>query len=366
MKQPIKFSRRHFVQLAGSASLLSAAGSGFGWATKRTGGPRFAYVGSEHAIHQYSISQNGRFVLQQTMATARPVAMTISGGHLYVANGVSQYGNLPRGSVEAYTINATTGQLVLKNRVPLSLSATSPTDLAVAPNGRSMVVAVRGGGAYNVVPFAEDGRLGAVSGILKETGSGPHRLQAAAHPSAVVFDREGRVLTADQGSDKLSVFTLSNGELVVSGRWEVPAGSGPEGMVLHPDGRRVYVAHALNGSLSSYNYDENGILDGRQTLRVPAIGTVAALAIHPAGETLYSSHGNGAQVWRILANGSLEPWLRVDTVHARKLHVTEDGNGLLALCNDAVIRMEIDPATRSLATPVKVAPLSNPISIAVS
>jgi 6-phosphogluconolactonase len=366
MKQPIKFSRRHFLQLAGSASLLSAVGSRFGRATTRTGRARFAYVGTEHAIQLYSISEDEHFVLRQTMATTRPVAMTISGGHLYVANGVSQYGNLPRGSVESYTIKAMTGQLTLKNRVPLSLSATSPTDLAVAPDGRSMVVAVHGGGAYNVVPFAENGSLGTVSGILKEIGSGPHRLQTAAHPSAVIFDREGRVLTADQGSDKLSVFALRNGELVVSARCEVPAGSGPKSVVLHPGGRRVYVAHALNGSLSSHDYDEIGILRTKQTLRVPAIGTVAALAIHPAGKMLYSSHANGLQVWKILTDGSLELSRGLDGVHARKLHVTEDGNSLVALSDDALIRMKIDPATRMLASPVKVASLSNPISIATA
>ena len=370
MKQPTKISRRQFVQLAGSASLMSAAGSRFAWATTRRGA-RFAYVGTEHAIHlysisDYSISDDQHFVLRQTIPTARPVAMRISGGHLYAANGVSQYGNLPRGSVESYTISPLTGELTFKNRVPLSLSATSPIDLAVAPDGSSVVVAVHGGGAYNVVPIAESGSLETVSGILKEMGSGPHRLQTAAHPSAVIFDREGRVLTADQGSDKLSVFALNNGKLIVSARREVPAGSGPESVVLHPDGRRVYVAHALNGSLSSHEYDESGMIGGNQTFRVPAMGTVAALAIRPRGEMLYSSHGNGLQVWKILTDGSLERSQGVDAVSARKLHVTEDGNSLLALSDDGVIRMAINPATRGLASPVKVASLSRPISIATT
>ena len=124
MKQPIELDRRHFLQLAGSASLLSAAGSRFGWAATRPPPARFAYIGAEHAIHLYSISKDERFVLRQTIASAHPVAMAISGGHLYVANGVSQYGNLPRGSVEAYAIDATTGRLEWKNRAPFSLSGT--------------------------------------------------------------------------------------------------------------------------------------------------------------------------------------------------------------------------------------------------
>jgi 6-phosphogluconolactonase len=363
MKQPIKFSRRHFVQLAGSASLLSAAGSRFGWATTRTGGARFAYVGTEQAIHLYSISEDGHFVLRQTMATARPVAMTISGGHLYAANGVSEYGNLPRGSVESYTINAMTGQLALKNRVPLSLSATSPTDLAVAPDGRSMVVAVHGGGAYNLLLLEEDGSLGRVTGILKEIGSGPHPLQDAAHPSAVKFDREGRVLTADQGNDKLSVLTLGDGGLRVAGQCEVTPGSGPGCLVLHPDGRRVYVGHALDGVVSSYSYDAAGILEHKQTVGTSVMGAVAALAIYPSGEMLFSSHRDGLMAWKIQADG-LEPLPVLEGVHATKLHVTADGGTLLALSSDAVLSLKIGAATRLLASPVKVASLSKPLSLA--
>ena len=307
MKQPIELDRRRFLQMAGSASLLSAAGSRFGWAQR---GP----MGLDLLISERSTRstftrspQDERFVLRQTIASALPVAMTISGGHLYVANGVSQYGNLPRGSVEAYTINATTGQLALKNRVPLSLSATSPTDLAVAPDGRSMVVAVHGGGAYNLLSLEEDGSLGRVSGILKEIGSGPHPLQDAAHPSAVKFDREGRVLTADQGNDKLSVLTLSDGGLSVAGRCEVTPGSGPGCLVLHPDGRRVYVGHALDGAVSSYSYDAAGILEHKQTLGTSVMGAVAALAIHPSGEMLFSSHRGWSAGVEDSSEGGLEP-----------------------------------------------------------
>ena len=204
--------------------------------------------------------------------------------------------------MEAYAIDAATGRLEFKNRVPLSLSGILPRDLAVAPDGRSLVVAVHGGGAYNVLSLHEDGRLGRVSGIFKETGSGPHVLQSAAHPSAVIFDAAGRVLTADEGSDKLSVFSLSDGQLTATGRREVPAGSGPSSIVLHPDGDRLYLANALNGTLSSY---DGGTLDHRQTVSLGS--EVAGLAMHPSGETLYAAHGDGVRVWKIAADG-MEAW----------------------------------------------------------
>jgi 6-phosphogluconolactonase len=370
MKRSVELDRRHFLHLMASTSLLGTAGSRLGWAASLAAPARevkFAYIGAGHEIHLYSITADERFIRQQTIASAHPGAMAINAGNLYVVNGISEFGSLPRGSVEAYGIDAFTGRLTLKNRAALSLSGIVPRDLAVTPDGRSVVVAVHGGGAYNVLPILEDGRLGTVSGIFKELGSGPHASQAAAHPSAVIFDRVGRLLTADQGADRLSVFSLRNGELSVTNRRAVTAGSGPGSMVLDPDGERLYVAHPLNGLVSSFAYDarEGRILDRSYTVKASFAGEIATLAIHPSGEVLYSSHGDRTEAWKINANGSLEAFVRVEGAGANRLHITEDGKSLLALSSDAVLRMKIDSAGRLLSAPVKVAGLPRPISIAV-
>ncbi len=369
MKKPIRLDRRRFVQMVGGTLLPGAIGSRFGWAS--VGAPtrraKFAYIGAEHAIHVYSIAADGIFTKRQTIASAHPVAMAIRNGNLYVTNRLFEYGNLPRGSAEAFAIDRSAGLLEFKNRVPLSLSGILPQDLALAPDGRTLVVAVHGGGAFNVLSVGEDGLLGRVSGILKETGSGPHAQQTRAHPSALVFDRMGRVLTADQGSDRLSVLSIHEGRLAVVRRNEVTAGSGPSSLVLAPNGKRLFVAHSLNGSVSSFGYDSilGKILKCEQTVwTVRARGT-AALAMHPSGESLYSSHGNELQSWKIAENGSLTSLPGPDNVQATKLHVTADGESLLALTSDAVLRMKIDLSTRVLSTPVRVASVSQPTSIAI-
>ncbi len=353
--------------MAHRCSALSAAGlAGRLWASS-TRRANFAYIGVEHAIHVYSIAADETFNKLQTIASANPVAMAIRNGHLYVTNRLAEYGNLPRGSVEAFAIDARTGLLELKNRVSLSLSGILPQDLALAPDGRTLVVAVHGGGAYNVLPVDEDGLLGRVSGILKETGSGPHSSQTQAHPSALVFDRMGRVLTADQGGDRLSVLSINGGGLAVIGRSEVPPGSGPSALVSAPNGKRLFVAHSLNGSVSSFAYDSisGRILDCDQTIWIAHSRGTAALAMHPSGESLYSSHGNALQSWKIAENGFLTSLPGPENVQATKLHVTTDGESLVALTSDAVLRMKIDPNTRVLSTPVTVASVSKPISIAI-
>ncbi|MGC2402320.1 MAG: beta-propeller fold lactonase family protein, partial [Acidobacteriaceae bacterium] len=352
----IALDRRRFLQMAGSASLLSAAGGRLGWAEPRSA-TRFAYVGTASAIHVYSVSP-ARWVELQTIPVAHPVVIAIANGKLYVANGVSRFENLPRGSVEAYGIDQLTGRLERINQVPLSLSGTQPRDLAIAPDGRSLVVAIHGGGAYNVVSIDEGGRLGRVTGILKEIGSGPHPLQASAHPSAIIFDRQGHVLTADMGADKLSVLALVNGELCVSSRCDVTAGSGPACMVLHPDGRRVYVAHALDGSLSRFAYEPAGGLKHKQTVQASVNAEAAALAMHPSGEVLYSSHGRALQTWKIDAAGDLEALHRIDSLPSHALRIAADGRSLFALSAGAVLKMKLDEATRAPFAPMQVASLA--------
>ena len=253
----------------------------------------------------------------------------------------------------------------------LNFSKSSPV-LTWCPTTARTSATRPGRSAYNVVSIEQDGRLGRVTGILKEIGAGPHPLQTAALPSAVIFDRQGRVLTADFGSDKLSVLALSNGELSVTKRYEVHAGSGPARVVLHPDANRAYVAHALDGSLSSFDCDTTGALRHRETVRssVPAslststFAEAPALAMHPSGKALYSSHGSGVQTWKADGEG-LRALHQIGGVRARSLQVTADGAGLFALSRNSVVMMSIDAAQHTPCQPLEVATLLRPLSMAI-
>jgi 6-phosphogluconolactonase len=360
-------NRRGFAQIMAGAILSQAIDMRFGWnawaAAKRT---RFAYIGAEDGIHVYSIAEGGHFMQRQTIASANPVAMAISGWNLYVANGLSEFGGLPRGTVEAYGIDSSTGRLKFRNRVPLSLSGVLPRSLAVAPDGKKVVVAVHGGGLYNVLPVCKDGLLGRVSGILKETGSGPHSKQASAHPSAVIFDSGGQVLSADEGSDRLNVFTLYDDEINVAYRQPVAASSGPASIVLHPNGKQLYVAHGLNPSVSIFQYDMNSgrVLTHKNTISTSGINGATTLAMHPSGETMYSSHGHSIQLWKIAGAETIHCLQRIENVQCTALHVTENGESLFALTDDGLLRIKIDAAGGMLPAPTQVASQRKPTSIA--
>jgi 6-phosphogluconolactonase (cycloisomerase 2 family) len=153
----------------------------------------------------------------------------------YVLNQVDEHEGLPRGTVEAYQVNRSSAAITRLCRQPLSLSAIGPRHMALSPDGASLVIAVAGGGAYNVLPILQDGRLGRVSSKRKVTGSGPvagH--QAASHPQAVLFTPgEKTIIASDLGADRLDVFSLEPG-IELTSRISLTPGSGPRNLAIHP------------------------------------------------------------------------------------------------------------------------------------
>ena len=184
MRDRLVWNRRDFLRMAGCSSLGVVSArmpSPFAPHQENNGvAPHFAYVAcavsaandSAHEIRAFAV-EGEKWRTIGAVASDHPSFLTLhpSERFLFAVNEVDRYENLPSGSVEAYAVDAKDGSITLLNRQPLSLSATSPRHCAVSPDGRSLVVAVHGGGAYNVLPIGEDGRLGRVSGILKEIGS---------------------------------------------------------------------------------------------------------------------------------------------------------------------------------------------------
>ena len=119
--------------------------------------------------------QSGVLTPVQQVASANPsfVALDPSKRFLYAVNEIDDYEGTKSGSIEAYAIDADTGTLKLLNRQ--TLNRPIPAHLAVDPMGRYVVVANYIGGDFVVLPIELDGRVGPVSGVLKDVGAGPNR-----------------------------------------------------------------------------------------------------------------------------------------------------------------------------------------------
>ena len=397
MSQSAPWSRRKFVQSLGYSSLLGAANLHAGRLLSNEHGlvedisqtePRFAYVGSMiQGIMAFAI-EGESWRLIETIASEKPSALALHPDRniLFAINEIDTYQTLPTGSVESYRIDAQHGNLTLISRQPLSLSATLPKHVAVSPDGRHLIVAVHGGGAYNILPINSNGRLGRVSGILKETGSGPDREnQEAAHPQWVMFDTTYHLLSADLGNDRLSVFNLIEGRMSPTQRIATKPGSGPQSLAIHPSGHLLYAVNKLDASLSCFRYDARSgkIIEtlhhkSISAIRIPGEVRTTALAIHPSRDFLYTPYFRSRinrsvdtciAVWHIhTSSGEPEHIQTFECMgHTCIVSLTSQHRHLFLLCHreDGVFRCDINPVNGHLHRMIPVGEAPSPASLAM-
>ncbi|HEY6413715.1 MAG TPA: beta-propeller fold lactonase family protein [Edaphobacter sp.] len=396
MKSRTLLSRRAFVQRMGYTSAAGGLSTLVPWLPAiaqpiSTQSPRFAYVGSSGStpgIHVFAIKGN-RWLPIQTIATATPSSLALhpTQKFLYATHEVDTYRGLPTGAAEAYAIDPHTGRLTSLNQQPLSLSATRPSHLAVSPDSRYLAVAIYGGGAYNLLPIHEDGSLQQVSSILKETGSGPHpEHQSSSHPHTVTFDATGHLLGTDLGSDRLNVFTITEGKLTRANQSPQLPGSGPGKVALHPSGNLIYVANELDASISALRYNALTCEIGQPQHRTSALPkdfhgqrSATTLLLHPSGKFLYTANrrresnhplADSLIAWSIHPNtGALSPLQRI-TENLRlpqATTITPDGAHLFILNHDSgVLQFTINTADGTLSNPTQTANIHTPRSLALT
>jgi 6-phosphogluconolactonase len=230
--------RAFFQRLAAASCAVLPAGKRFPRTT-----PTF-YEGRVDCIEVVRI-ESGRKRKIQVVPSTHPSGFAIDPfrHRLFVTNDIDEYEALPTGSIESYAIDPATGRIELRDRRALSLSATGPRHLDISPDGRHLVVAAYRGGAFNVLPVQADGKIGDVTQVLKEIGSGPDpALQATAHPHSVVFHPSGKLVVAtDLGADRISLFSFESGRLSRLQQIETPPGSGPANLHISLSGEHVFV-----------------------------------------------------------------------------------------------------------------------------
>jgi 6-phosphogluconolactonase len=368
MKPRSSLNRRHFLRIVGAAPLALRTS----FARERPPSSRFAYVGSGcDEIHVFQID-GPKWTLKQIVASEAPVSLTIHPNRhvLYAVNQVASHQHLPTGSVETFILSPD-GKLTVLSKTSLSLSATLPRHLALSTDGERAIVAIHGGGAYNLLSLRDGGQRPQVTKILKETGCGPNSPhQLSAHPSMAIFDTtQGRVLTSDTGSDQISVLAVNDTDITVHQRFPTDAGSGPANLVLHPKGDILFVANQLNRSLCSYKYDPE---HGRISHCIQRIieDTGGPLSINPSGRALYTIGGgqdDTLQVWHIdQATGRLNRLQSWQQYSGRFVAMTAEHNALFVVSHTlgGVLRFTADPEVGRLRVPTLAAAVPNPLSIA--
>jgi 6-phosphogluconolactonase (cycloisomerase 2 family) len=296
------------------------------------------------------------------------LAVARNGKALYAVNEVRVHNGLPMGTVEALAIGVD-GRLAKLNRQALALSATMPRHAAVSPDGKSLVVAVREGGAYNVLPIAEDGRLQRVSSLLKETGAERAGVGSVSQPHAVAFDAAGRVIAADAGTGRVSVLRLDGGALGIHARLDSEDGAAVSRVALHPNGRALYAMREDGIACYSYNTAAGAIGEAQQHAKMTC-GDGAALAVQRSGDFVYASRAEGGvAVWAADRSTGRLTAAGVDGMgmgELRAMELSSEGDSLITVSRDGrVMESFTDAASGRLSAAVLRAKVDSPLCVAL-
>jgi 6-phosphogluconolactonase (cycloisomerase 2 family) len=281
-------------------------------ATYRTGGTGTgAGLGSQGAV---ALSDDGRFVVAVNAGSNDISAFRVSRrGHLTLVDRVPSGGVLPnsvdidRGSV--YVLNAGgdapnvtafdlggRGDLRTRGTAALTAGATGAAQVSATPDGRALVVTVRGANRIETFPL----RFG-------RPGTPVVTASAGAVPFGFAFAPRGELIVSEAGASTVSSYRLGRGGLLDPITSALAVGQGAAcWVVVSPDGRFAYTGNAT-GSISGFAIQRDGSLRG-----LNADG-LTALAPRPndlaiAGNTLYAVNPATQEVtaYRLRGDGSLQ------------------------------------------------------------
>jgi 6-phosphogluconolactonase len=271
-------------------------------------GPTFVYVGAYTtpqrgggnlnpnglSVFRFD-SATGALSLNQEVKSANPswAVLHPSRRFLYVTNEVADYEGQKSGSVEAYAIDPKTGAIRLLNRE--SLNSPIPSQVAIDPTGRHLVVSSFFGGEYIVLPIGTDGRLAPVSGHLASAPTSSP--EAESRPHAVVFDPAGRfIATVNLATDKIQIYRIARASLELVSEATLPKGAGPRHLAFGLNGKQLYVITQPTASVTVFAFDPAKGQIGKAMQMISAVpddykGSLsgAEIAVHPSGKFLYAS-----------------------------------------------------------------------------
>jgi 6-phosphogluconolactonase len=351
--------------------------------------------GNGRGIHLFEVNRNmGELApsgIYQMGTSPSCLAVNASGTRLYSANETDRVGQDHHGTVSAFAIDATSGDLELLNTV--ASRGAGPTFVSLPPAGRFLLVANYFGGSVAVLPILADGKLGDATDIKADVGPiGPTAATNAppgsfavsghdrTHAHMIQADPSGRfVLHVDLAMDQIFVWRFDEQAGVLSpaetAAVALPPGDGPRHFCFHPNGRWLYSIQEEGSTVVLFDFEATtGRLTPRQTVSTLPPGFAgsnfcSAILVSADGRFVYAGNRlhDSIAVFSIAADGTLtfvtEEWTRGD--YPRSFAFDPAGE-FLYCCNqraDNVTVFRVDRDSGGLAFTGLYTPVGNPSCI---
>lgn len=350
--------------------------------------------GNGEGIYLFDVDTQAGELLNRRLVAKTPnpswISIHPSKKYLYAINEVTNFAG-GNGSVTAFEIGATTGELTPLNTV--SSAGAGPAHMSLDASGKFAFVANYVGGSIAVLPIAADGRLGDAVDVHQDTGSvgalhptdGPRGNFAISghdkpHAHMVLADPTHRyVLNTDLGQDRVYIyrFDAATGKLTPSGQpVSLPTGDGPRHFVFHPNGRWLYLLCEEASTLVFFHFDpQRETLTPVQTISALPAGFAGTsfgseIQVSADGKYLYSANRlhDTISICSIATDGQLTLIGEQSTMGDYPRHFALDpaGNFLFA-CDqrsDSIASFRVDHSTGMLTFTGKYAAVGSPAMIA--
>ncbi|MFN8524622.1 MAG: lactonase family protein [Chloroflexota bacterium] len=263
----------------------------------------YTRLGRSTGIHVFRRDpRSGRLGALQATVDVDPsfLAFSPSREFLFAVGETKEFQGQNGGSVSSWRIDWQTGTLAFISRQP-TLGG-DPCHLTTDPSGKTLLVANHEDGNIAVLPITSDGHLEPPRQLVQHHGSGPGPTQKGPHAHFVTFDPGARrVLAVDKGIDRIMIYQLDPEAGTLSPAdppfTAVHTGAAPRHLAFHPSGRYAYVNGEADLTITAFRYDgasgrfeELHHLPTVPTQNRPERQSTAQILVHPNGRFVYVSN----------------------------------------------------------------------------
>ncbi|NYF91060.1 lactonase family protein [Tunturiibacter empetritectus] len=257
-----QIDRRGFI--FGSAALTVAGRAGF--AAGKDGGRLLVGTqtsGSSKGIYSYSFaSSTGDLTALSLAAEAENptfLALAPDGKTVVVANELDKFEGKDGGAVSTFTLDRTKTRLSKVSQVASGGGGTC--HVAFDRTGKAAFAANYGGGSAASFAVGAGGALSPAVSFFQYSGHGPNaERQTAPHAHRVTVSPDNRfLLVNDLGLDTIHIYRLdaATAKLVPNepAAWKSAPGAGPRALRFHPNGRVAYCVTEMTSSVVVLRWD---------------------------------------------------------------------------------------------------------------
>lgn len=247
------------------------------------------------------------------------------------------------GTIVSFAFNQQAQSVTLINKV--NSYGDHPCYLALDTTERLLAVANYSSGNFSIYALDGDGRLHFKQTVQLQGKSVNKQRQNQAHVHSMLFHPNGKqLLVADLGSDKIHIYDVDDASATpitaaTPADFSVAAGSGPRHMVIHPNGKWLYLVHELTGEVGVYFYQDGQIAHANTysliTSKFKAQMQAAEIRLSSDARFIYVSNrgnANNLNVFKIGLEGDLSLIQQIATggETPRNFNLSPDGHFLLA------------------------------------